>query len=272
MSRAEFWKGKCAIVTGASSGIGWALARELARRGAKLGLLARRAEPLSALTAEIRAAGGQAEYRTADVSHSAALTSAACELEQALGPCDVAVANAGIYRQTDGAAFDARVVADVLATNVLGVSNLVAAVVPGMLRRGGGHIAAVASIAGLLGLPQGGAYSASKAAVIALFKSLRLDLDARGIRVTTILPGYVDTPMITAEERRTLKNVASAEEAARRIALAIEQGRAEAAFPWGLWLEALLAGLLPWPYYRWALGGVAPLAETGGETAANQPH
>jgi len=258
----NFWQGKCAIVTGASSGIGRALALDLARRGAKVGLIARRGEQLAELAAEIRAAGGQAEFRAADVAEAAALAAAVKELEQSLGSCDVAIASAGIYRLTDGAKLRAEAVAEVVATNVLGVSNLFAAVLPEMLSRGNGNLAAVASIAGLLGLPQGGAYSASKAAVITLLQSLRLDLAPRGVQVTTILPGYVDTAMITDEERRTLRGVLSAEETARRIARAIERGQAEAAFPWSLWLEARLASLLPWWLYRRLVGNVAPMEET----------
>jgi short-subunit dehydrogenase len=274
MSTANFWAGKCVLITGASSGIGRALALELAQRGAKLGLIARRGDLLTALATEIYAGGGRAEFRAADVIQAAPLAAVAAELEQTLGPCDVAIANAGIYRRTDGADFDAATVAEVVNTNVLGVTNLLAAVLPGMVRRGAGHVAVVASIAGLLGLPQGGAYSASKAALITLLQSLRLDLAPRGIRVTTILPGYVDTSMITDEERRT-QNVISAADAARRIARGIERGRTEVAFPWGLWLEARLAGLLDWPFYRWAMAGTAPLEETTQQppkaTAAEPP-
>src|SRR5262245_39333203 len=268
MSRSDFWSGKCVLITGASSGIGRALAVELAQHGARVGLIARRHDLLEALAAEIRAAGGQAEFRTADVTQAAPLAAATGELEQALGPCGVAIASAGIYRRTSGAAFDSAEVAEVVTTNVLGVTHFLAAVLPGMVARGAGHIAAIASVAGLLGLPEGGAYSASKAAVIALMQSLRLDLMPRGIRVTTVLPGYVDTPMITDEERRTLRNVFTAGDAAHRIVRAIERGKTEVAFPWGLWLQARLAGLLDWPFYQWALAGTAPLEETTNEPPA----
>src|SRR5262245_16280311 len=98
MSKAKFWSGKCVLVTGASSGIGRAVALELARRGAKVGLIARRTEPLAQLAGEIRAAGGQAEFRAADVTDAAVLSALANELEQSLGACDVAIANAGIYK------------------------------------------------------------------------------------------------------------------------------------------------------------------------------
>jgi len=151
-----------------------------------------------------------------------------------------------------------------MATYLLGVTNLFAAVLPGMLRRSGGNLAAVASIAGYLGLAQSGAYCASKAAVIALTQSLRLDLEPRGIRVTTISPGYVDTPMITDEERQTMRGLLTAEDTARRIARAIERGRSEAAFPWGLYFQARGAPLLPWWLYRWLVGSQPVLLEAEG--------
>jgi short-subunit dehydrogenase len=260
-----FWKSKCALVTGASSGIGRALALELARRGARVGLIARREEQLAEVTREILAEGGNADHRTADVAQAGALAAMVRELEQSLGDCDVAVACAGIFRSTQVDYLDPSAIQDVFATNVLGVSNLFAAVTPGMLQRGRGHLAAVSSIAGYLGLPGSAAYSASKAAVITLLQSLRLDLAPRGIQVTTICPGYVDTPMITDEERRTLKGLLTAEETARRIANAIESERADVAFPWGLWLQARVAGLLPWSLYRLMMGSVAPLVETENE-------
>ncbi|HZN34098.1 MAG TPA: SDR family NAD(P)-dependent oxidoreductase [Pirellulaceae bacterium] len=261
MQTAGFWRSKCVIVTGASSGIGRAVALDLAGRGAKLGLIARREDALAAVASEIRAAGARAEYQAVDVAAAEPLAAAVRMLEESLGPCDIALANAGIYRKTEAAAFAAADASAVIATNVLGVSNLFAAVLPGMLARKSGRLAAVASIAGLLGLPGGGAYSASKAAVITLLQSLRLDLAPRGIAVTVILPGYVDTPMITNRERRTLPGLVTAEDAARRIARAIERGQGVAAFPWQTWLSARLAGLLPPGLFQFVMGSRPPLEE-----------
>src|SRR5262245_16375350 len=262
--RSAFWEGKFAIITGASSGIGLALARDLIARGARVGLIARREEVLAEVAGEIRAAGGAAEFRTADVTQTAALAAAVGELVQSFGECDVAVACAGIYRATHVEPTEPAARQDVLATKVLGVSNLFAAVLPGMLGRARGTLAAVASIAGYLGLAQSGAYCASKAAVITLMQSLRLDLEPRGIGVTTICPGYVDTPMITDEERRTLRGLLTAEDTARRIADAIERGNTEVAFPWGLYFQARGAPLLPWWLYRWLVGSRPVLEEVDG--------
>jgi short-subunit dehydrogenase len=259
--RSAFWQGKHAIVTGASSGIGRALATHLAEQGARVGLIARRAAILADLAREIRRAGAAVEFRSADVTKAESLASAVSELEHAVGECDVAVACAGIFRATHIEPLDPVAIADVMATNVLGVSNLFAAVLPGMLRRSRGRLAAVASIAGYLGLAQSGAYCASKAAVITLLQSLRLDLAPRGIGVTTISPGYVDTPMITDQERRTIRGLLTAEGTALRIANAIERGQPEVAFPWGLYFQARGASLLPWWLYRLAVGEVPVLEE-----------
>jgi len=195
------------------------------------------------------------------VTAAGPLAAAVGELERAQGECEVAIASAGIFRATRVENLDPTAMQDVMATNVLGVSNLFAAVLPGMLRRSRGNLAAVASIAGYLGLSQSGAYCASKAAVITLLKSLRLDLEPRGIRVTTISPGYVDTPMVTEEERRTLRSLLTADDTARRIARAIERGKPEVAFPWGLYFQADGANLLPWWLYRWLVGSVPVMEE-----------
>jgi short-subunit dehydrogenase len=260
-SRATFWQGKSVLITGASSGIGDALARLVAKRGARVGLIARRESLLAGIAHDIRASGGMAEFRIADVSRADEIATVAAELQQVLGPCDVAIASAGIFRATLVEKLDAAAIADVMNTNVLGVSNLFAAVLPGMVSQRRGHLAAVASLAGYLGLQQSGAYCASKAAVITLLKSLRLDLAPHGVSVTTISPGFVDTAMITEEERKTVRGLLTAEDTARRIALAVERGRAEVAFPWGLGLQARTAGLLPWWLYRLVVGGVPPLEE-----------
>jgi short-subunit dehydrogenase len=241
----QFWTGKCVIITGSSSGIGWALGEHLAARGAKTGLLARRQESLVALQQRIQSSGGEAAWATADVADLEQTRGAIRDLEAVLGPCDVLIASAGVYHQTHGRQFDPTVANQVVATNLQGVMNAIGVVLPGMVGRGHGHLAAVASVAGLLGLPTAGAYSASKAGLVILLRSLRLDLRGTGVQVTTVCPGYVDTPMITDQERATLRGLLTAEEAARRIARAVERGRAEYWFPWRTWLPAWLASLLP---------------------------
>ena len=260
---ADFWRGKCVIITGASSGIGLALAELLADQGAKVGLLARRAQRLQDAAARIAARGGQAAFVTADVSAGEQVAQAVATLEAALGPCDVLVANAGVYRKTPGRAWDAERARLVVTTNLLGVMHSVAAVLPGMLRRQRGHLAAVASLAGLLGLPGAAAYAASKSGVVMLMDSLRADLRRQGITVTTVCPGYVDTPMITDEERATVRDLVTAADAARRIAWAIQQGRAEYRFPWWTALQVRLAQWLPPALRARILSHYPEMEETG---------
>jgi short-subunit dehydrogenase len=249
MNREPFWRDKCVIITGASSGIGWALAEHLVSRGARLGLLARRAALLDELAAKL--GSDSVGVATADVCDAEQTRVAIRRLEQSLGPCEVLIANAGIHRYTPGYEFDAANANAVISTNVQGVINAVGAVLPAMVARRKGHLVGIASIAGMLGLPEVGAYSASKAAVLRLMESLRVDLARHGVKVTTICPGFVDTPMIRGHRRKLLLFVLQPPEAARRIARAIERGRAEYWFPWPMWLIARLARALPPWIYRW---------------------
>ncbi len=238
----NFWQGKSVIVTGGSSGIGKAMAVMAAGAGAKLGLLARRPGPLDETAGRIRGAGGTVATVACDVTDATAIVQAIAALDAILGPADVAIASAGIHRESWP--FVATTAHAVIDVNVGGTINLVAAVLPGMLARGRGHVCGVASIAAVVGLPGNAAYCASKAAVVALLESLRLDCVPAGVCVTTALPGVVDTPMITDDER-IHGGVVSADDAARRILLAIERGHAEAWFPWGTATAAWLARGLP---------------------------
>ena len=258
----SFWKDKRVFITGASSGIGWATAEHLAGLGARLGLIARRPDRLAELAEKIRSRGGVAEFAPADVTNAAETAAAAAALERLLGPCDVLLAGAGIYRHTDVRHFDPAHVSEVLAVNVSGVVNAFGAVLPGMVERRSGRLAAVASMAAMVGLPGAGAYSASKAAVVTLLESLRVDLHRHGIKVTAVCPGYVDTPMITDEERKTLKGLLSAEQAARHIAWAISRGRAEHWFPWHTWLMVRAARMLPPRLYTLVMAHYPEMEET----------
>jgi short-subunit dehydrogenase len=208
-------------------------------------LIARRETRLQELAAAIVSRGGRVALAAADVTVREQVLQAVQTLEAALGVCDVLIANAGVYRKTAAREFDVERAELVLTTNLLGVVYSLGAVLPGMVRRQRGHLAAVASVGGMIGLPGAAAYCASKQGVVTLLQSLRADLWGTGIRVTAVCPGYVDTPMITDEERAALRGLVSADEAAYRIAWAIERGRAEYWFPWWTALEVRLARLLP---------------------------
>jgi short-subunit dehydrogenase len=191
------------------------------------------------------------------------MTEAVQKLESELGPCDVMIANAGIYHKTDVTDFDVARQNHMIATNTQGVINTVGAVIPGMIKRGQGHLVAVASIAGMIGLPAAAAYSASKAAVIAMFQSLRVDLYPHGVQATVAAPGFVDTPLITDEERATLKDLLTAEQAAERICKAVERNRALDWFPWPTWLFCRLFSLAPSGLYRRLVAGIPDMEEPG---------
>lgn len=219
------------LITGASTGIGNALAREYARRGWSVGLVARRAELLDALASDLRAAGAQAHWHAADVTDPEAIRAAAVGIAAALGPIDLLVANAGAGHPTRAHLVPIDTWMQVLRLNVDGAIYSAGAVLPDMVARGSGHVAVVSSVAGFRGLPGSAAYSASKAAVTTFFESLRVDLRRSGVAVTTIHPGFVATPL-TARNRFPMPFVMPAERAARIIADGLDRRRADITFPW----------------------------------------
>ncbi len=183
-----------AIITGASSGIGAALARELSRRGWSLALLARRQELLDQLVSELKT---DAVALTADVTDRDAVKDAVARGAAALGgDFDLAVANAGISVPTWSTKFNVDDAERIIRVNVLGMFYLFDATVPAMLGRGSGRFAGIASIAGLRGLPSASVYSASKAAMQAFLEASRVELWQHGVGVTIVNPGWVQTPII----------------------------------------------------------------------------
>jgi short-subunit dehydrogenase len=229
----NYWTNKVVMITGASSGIGRGLAVELGRRGAKLGLVARRADALDEVVHEIETLGSKAIGLPADVQNGDSVRAAAEKLRANLGPIDVLVANAGIGANIDGAELRGEEVAGVINVNVIGVANCVAAVVPEMVARRQGQLVAISSLAAYRGLPKSAAYCASKAAVSALFESLRLDLQPRGIDVTIIHPGFIKTPL-TAGRHAQMPFLMELDDAVKKIVRAIERKRKSYSFPWQL--------------------------------------
>ena len=237
------WKQKVVLITGASSGIGRALAVELGRRGASVGLLARRAEELLKAAEEVEQAGGRALALTADVRDAEQVNGAVARVEELWGRVDVLIANAGIATVRASSEISAGDVSDLITVNVIGATNSVAAVLPGMLKRGSGHLVAISSLASFRGLPKSAAYSASKAALSTFFESLRVDLVRQGISVTTIHPGFIRTPL--TEGRKKLPFLVEVDAAARKMVRAIEQRKKTFAFPWQLAGLVRLARFMP---------------------------
>jgi NAD(P)-dependent dehydrogenase (short-subunit alcohol dehydrogenase family) len=233
------------FVTGASSGLGHALALEYARRDPDLliGLAARRADALSSLVA--RLPPGRAVPYVLDVTDRAALADAGRDFIARFGAPDVVVANAGVNGPTfTGVAGDGQGFERIMRTNVVGMFDTFAPFVDAMRARGSGSLAGVASVAGVRGFPSLGGYCASKAAVIGYLESLRLELRGTGLRVTTIVPGYVRTPM-TAPNRYRMPFLIDADVFARRAADAIARGSSHAVIPWQMGWVARVLRVLP---------------------------
>jgi len=229
-----FWKDKVIFLTGASSGIGEALALELSKRGAILGLLARREQLLQNITRKIESKGGIARHFACDISDEVSVSDAAQALRNEFGKIDILIANAGIGGNAKSAKElrpgDFRRVID---TNLVGASNAVSAVLPQMIERGSGQLVAISSLAGFRGLPKSAAYCASKAGMTAFFESVRLDVQHQGIDVTIIQPGFIKTPLTNARASK-MPFLMELEDSIPLFLRAIEKRKKFAAFPWQL--------------------------------------
>jgi short-subunit dehydrogenase len=228
---AQSFAGQVAVITGASSGIGWSLSKLLAAEGCKVGLLARRRDKLDELAGEIRRAGGTTACATADVGDREQVQAAFAELANELGPIDLMVANAGVGMPTQLDPMNIDDIEQMVRINLLGVVYCLEAVIPDMLRRGKGHVAAVSSAASRKGLPGESAYCATKAAVNAYMEGLRIQLRSKNIYVTTICPGFVKTPMTDINDFR-MPWLMDADEAARRILRGLRKRQGLCFFPW----------------------------------------
>ena len=230
--------GKVAWVVGGSSGIGAAVARELVSRGATVAVSARRKDRLEAV------AGGNMLVLPADVTDAASVAAAAARVREELGPIDLAVLSAGYWEQMDTSHWDTELFDRHMQVNLTGMSNAIAAVLPGMLQQRSGTIAGIASVAGYRGLPGAEAYGASKAAQINLLESLRIHLARTGVQVTTVCPGFVRTDL-TARNNFPMPFIIDAGQAARSICNGLERDRAEIVFPARMALLAKAARIVP---------------------------
>lgn len=234
------------VITGASSGIGEALARHYAGPENILGLIARRPIGLSL-------PGKLCSYQI-DVADERAIAVAAQDFVSRFGAPDLVIANAGVSVGTRGEEVaDVAKLRRVLDVNVAGLAATLAAFAPAMREAGRGTLVGIASVAGFRGLPGAGAYSASKAAAIRWMESLRAELHGSGVSVVCICPGYIDTPM-TRVNRYRMPFLLPADEAARRIARAIAARRRLAVIPWQMAAVSLVLRAMPgWLYDRLAV-------------------
>lgn len=230
------------FLTGASSGIGEALARHYAAGGATLGLVARRAELLERLA---RSLAAPCQTYCASVCDPAAMADAGRDFIARHGVPDIVIGNAGVsFGNLTERADDVEVFREILETNVLGLVNTFHPFVQPMRERRAGSLVGIASVAGFRGLPGATAYSASKAAAIRYLEGLRVEMHGCGVRVLTICPGYIATPM-TARNRYRMPFILEADDAARRFARAIAAGRAFSVIPWQMALVGPILSALP---------------------------
>ena len=227
------------FLTGASSGIGEALARHYAAQGATLGLFARRESELEQLAAAL--APAPVATFAGDVRDCEALARAGADFIARFGVPDVVIANAGISRGalTDEPG-DLPTFRAVMDTNMLGIVHTFAPFVAAMRQARAGALVGIASVAGFRGIPGSGAYSASKAAAITYLESLRVELVGSGVAVVTVCPGFIETPL-TARNPYAMPFIITADKAARLIARAIARRRRFYVLPWQMaWLGRLL--------------------------------
>jgi NAD(P)-dependent dehydrogenase (short-subunit alcohol dehydrogenase family) len=243
------------FITGASSGIGQALAARFHAAGWRLALVARRGPELQAWADAQGFGAGEAGVYAADVRDLASLGAAAQACIAAQGLPDVVIANAGISVGMDTAdPADLEVMRATLETNLLGVAATFQPFLGPMHERGAGTLVGVASVAAIRGLPGHGAYCASKAGVVAYCESLRGECRGSGVRVVTIVPGYIDTPL-TQRNRYAMPFLMPAEAFADRAFKAIAAGASYRVIPWQMGVVAKLLRLLPNPVFDRLLAG-----------------
>lgn len=219
---------RSALITGASSGIGAALAKHFASGGTQVVLAARREHALRELADLIEADGGKVRVEVLDVSDAARTEARIRELDAELG-FDLVVANAGIGGSKWGGALDWSDCKAIIDVNVCGAIATLTGALPGMVERGAGHLVGISSVAQYRGLPSSAVYCASKAFLSTFLESLRVDLHGSGVSVTDARPGFIDTPLSASLKSKPFE--ISADEAAKTIAKAIRRKRGVITFP-----------------------------------------
>jgi short-subunit dehydrogenase len=250
MAKAWTRDGGCVWITGASSGIGRALAARMAADGWRVAISARRREELDVVAA---AYPDHICVYPLDVTDAEAVAATVARIEAEQGGIALAVLNAGTHEPMRAGDFDPAVVRRLVGLNFLSVVDCLAALLPGMRRRGGGQIAVVASVAGYRGLPTAAAYGASKAAVINMAESLRPELAAEGIELQLVNPGFVRTPL-TARNRFSMPMLMDVDDAAAALYRGLRRKRFEIIFPrpfcWAMKLFRALPYVLALPLMR----------------------
>ncbi len=232
---------KTAWITGASSGIGKALAERLLRDGYRVAVSARSADALAELASSHP---GKIGVYPLDVTDAAAVKQVFAAVESDMGPVDLAVFAAGSYTRDYAKDFDSARTRQMFELNVLGTASCLETVMPAMTARRSGHIAVVASVSGYVGLPGAATYGATKAALNVMCEALYPELERSGVKITIINPGFVDTPL-TKKNDFPMPFLVSSEEAADTIAKGLAKGKFEIIFPWKMAVAIRLLHALP---------------------------
>jgi short-subunit dehydrogenase len=241
---------KRVIITGASAGIGRALALEYARRGVRLVLAARRAELLDEVRRDATALGSEVRTVAIDVTEPNASRRILAVADEAYGGVDTVIMNAGIGFPAFVDSFSADETEHVMQVNYVSAVRMIEAVLPRMRAADAGQIVAITSLASFRGMPGSGAYNASKAALTVLMESIRTELRTTGVTVTTIFPGFIRTAMTDQNEFR-MPFLMEVDVAARRIVRAIERGATDYRFPTSLSALVRVSTYLPNRLYDW---------------------
>lgn len=238
--------GRRAWIVGASSGIGAAVAQHLVQRGCRVAISARNRAGLD------RVASGRMLCVPVDFTDAAAVVAAAEAVRAELGGLDLVVIAAGHWERMEATSFDNAAFARHITTNVLGMGNVIAAVLPDMLEQRSGTIAGISSVAGYRGMPGAQGYGASKAAQLNLLESLRAGLAGSGVVVQTVAPGFVETPM-TSANTFPMPFIISADRAAGYIVRGLEREQAEIVFPPAMAASMKLARFVPQRLWVWLM-------------------
>lgn len=234
---------------GASSGIGEALAEELAHAGARLVITARRKERLEEIANSLNTKGCSVFVFPADVTDQKQVKAMHAQIASAVGEVDILITNAGTYKPTDATTFSASEYAGIMQLNYTSMLYAIEAVLPSMIARKSGQLVGVASLVGYRGLPRASSYGASKAAVINFLEALRFDLLAHGVLVSIVNPGFVKTPL-TDKNDFQMPFLVEAKDAAKIIRKGIEKKKKEIHFPWQFsWIFKLFR-ILPYSLYE----------------------
>jgi NAD(P)-dependent dehydrogenase (short-subunit alcohol dehydrogenase family) len=250
MAAAGATERRVALITGAGGGLGKALALELGRAGYAIAGVDLQAQGLAELERELKASGTLAATEPADVTDADGLRKAVSALEGRLGGTELLIANAGIGRENPAVGFSAADFEAQVRVNLIGVATSVAAVLPGMLERGRGHLVAISSLASYRGMPLMAGYCASKSGVNALLDALRVELRPHGIFTSTICPGWIRTPL-TSGLKNPPPRMLEVDDAARRIVRAIRRRKPFYAFPASMAWQVRLVRWLPTRLSDW---------------------